>query len=230
MIGLRAMDEYQTALEAAIERTGRTEPLHVSVTPARPLDEEVVGAYAERGVQRLIVMPPPDLDLAGVVEFRRGERTGADRGDARLDARGSCRLDGGATALGAQPAMHRRARGRTRSRRRPAAARASGSSTRSKRIGSPYWTVTFGNCRRFQLRTFDEPWIATGTTGAPVSSASRPMPGLARSASLPVRERPPSQYMHDRSRRASRIVVGGDERLLVAVAAAHREHAAVACR
>jgi probable F420-dependent oxidoreductase len=80
MIGLRAMAEYQAALQAAIERAGRTEPLHVSVTPARPLDEEVVRAYAERGVQRLIVMPAPDLDLAGVLEFVEAnapERIGA---------------------------------------------------------------------------------------------------------------------------------------------------------
>ena len=49
----------------------------------------------------------------------------------------------------------------------------------SKRNGSPYWTVTFGNCSRFQLRTLDEPWIATGTIVAPDSSARRPMPGLA---------------------------------------------------
>ena len=36
--------------------------------------------------------------------------------------------------------------------------------------------MTFGNCRRFQLRTWEEPWIATGTIGAPLSSASRPIP------------------------------------------------------
>jgi probable F420-dependent oxidoreductase len=80
MIGLRAMAEYQEALRAAAERAGRTEPLHVSVTPARPLDEEVVAAYAERGVHRLIVMPPIDLDLDGMIEFVEAnapERIGA---------------------------------------------------------------------------------------------------------------------------------------------------------
>ena len=46
-----------------------------------------------------------------------------------------------------------------------------------------------------QLRTFDEPWIATGTTAAPVCSASLPMPGLGRSDSLPSFEREPSQYI-----------------------------------
>ena len=68
--------------------------------------------------------------------------------------------------------------------------------------------------------------MATGTIVAPDSSAMRPMPGRAISPTRPVRERPPSQYMamqppcvEDRQR--------GDERLLVAMAAAHREHAAV---
>ena len=70
-----------------------------------------------------------------------------------------------------------------------------GFSSTGKRSGSPYCTTTFGNCRRFQLRTLEEPKIAAGTTGAPLSSASRPMPGLARSESLPVRERPASGYM-----------------------------------
>ena len=45
------------------------------------------------------------------------------------------------------------------------------------------------------MRIFEEPWIAIGTTGAPVSSARRPIPRLAFSLSLPVRERPPSQYI-----------------------------------
>ena len=67
-----------------------------------------------------------------------------------------------------------------------------GSSTRSKVIGSPYWTVTLGNTSRFHARTLCEPWIATGTTGTPDSSASRPTPGFA-SPSLPVRDRPPSE-------------------------------------
>ena len=53
-------------------------------------------------------------------------------------------------------ARARRAASRSRRRRPPTAACACsrvGSSTCSKRIGSPYWTVTFGNCSRFQLRT-----------------------------------------------------------------------------
>ena len=52
------------------------------------------------------------------------------------------------------------------------------------------------------------------------------MPRFGCSESSPVRERPPSQYMPISPPR-SRIDVRGDERLLVAVAAAHREDAAV---
>ena len=48
--------------------------------------------------------------------------------------------------------------------------------------------------------------IAIGTTGAPDSSASRPMPGRALSPIAPVRERPPSQYMASASPR-SRITL-----------------------
>ena len=114
---------------------------------------------------------------------------------------------------------------RTRPRRPPATGRASGSSTFSKRIGSPYWTVTFGNCSFFQLRTFAVPAIAVGTMDAPVSSASRPTPGFG-SPSRSVRERPPSMYITitpPRREHGAR----GLERLLVAPAAQHREHAAV---
>jgi probable F420-dependent oxidoreductase len=80
MVGLRAMAQYREGLRAAVERTGRTEPLHVSVSPSRPMDGETVRAYAELGVQRLILVPPVDLDLDGVLEFVESnapERIGA---------------------------------------------------------------------------------------------------------------------------------------------------------
>ena len=80
LIGLRSMAQYRDGLREAIERTGRERPLHVSITPARPLDEETVAAYAELGVHRLIPVPPPSLDLAGVLEFVEAnapERIGA---------------------------------------------------------------------------------------------------------------------------------------------------------
>ena len=68
--------------------------------------------------------------------------------------------------------------------------------------------------------------IATGTIGAPLSSASRPIPRRGLDESSPVRERPPSAYMAIVSPR-SRIVDRGGERLLVGEAAPHREDAAV---
>jgi hypothetical protein len=70
----------------------------------------------------------------------------------------------------------------------------SGSGTCSNRSGSPNWTVTFGNCRRFQLRARSVPAIAVGTTGAPDSSARRPRPWRGFPSS-PVRERPASAYI-----------------------------------
>jgi probable F420-dependent oxidoreductase len=69
MMGLRAMAEQRELMRAAIEETGRERPLHVSVTPARRLDEENVRAYAELGVERLIAAPPVGLSLEQLVEF-----------------------------------------------------------------------------------------------------------------------------------------------------------------
>jgi probable F420-dependent oxidoreductase len=80
LIGLRAMAEQRDSLRAAIERAGRERPLHVSISPSRPLDEGVVAAYAELGVNRLIVIPPPGLALDEVlrfVEVNAPERLGA---------------------------------------------------------------------------------------------------------------------------------------------------------
>jgi probable F420-dependent oxidoreductase len=80
LTGLRAMAQYREGLQAAIERAGRTEPLHVSVSPSRRMDAETVRAYGELGVQRLIVAPPPNLPLEDVVAFVEAnapERIGA---------------------------------------------------------------------------------------------------------------------------------------------------------
>ena len=119
-----------------------------------------------------------------------------------------------------------RAPARRPARRPRAAARGSGSATTSKLIGSPYWTVTFGNRSLRHLRTPSEPWIATGTTGTPDSSAIRPTPGRG-SPSPPLRERPPSGYISRHPPR-SEDRVGGLECLLVVVAAPDREGAPVA--
>jgi probable F420-dependent oxidoreductase len=87
MIGLRAMTEQRDSLRRAVEETGRGDrPLHISVSPARPLDEEVVGAYAELGVDRLTVVPPPKLPLDGLVDFVESnapDRVGAQRVQGR---------------------------------------------------------------------------------------------------------------------------------------------------
>jgi hypothetical protein len=48
---------------------GRERPLHVSVTPSRRLDRDVVSGYAELGVERLIVAPPAGLSLEELLEF-----------------------------------------------------------------------------------------------------------------------------------------------------------------
>ncbi len=69
MQGLRAMAEQRELMRAAIEETGRQRPLHVSVTPSRRLDAETVSAYAELGVDRLIVAPPVGLSPEELVEF-----------------------------------------------------------------------------------------------------------------------------------------------------------------
>ena len=76
-----------------------------------------------------------------------------------------------------------------------------GSVTASKRSGSANWTVTFGNWRRFQLRTRSVPAIAVGTIAAPDSSASRPSPWRGLPSS-PERERPASAYMTTMSSRS----------------------------
>jgi probable F420-dependent oxidoreductase len=80
LTGLRAMAQYREGLRAAREKAGRTEPLHISVSPSRRMDPETVRAYADLGVQRLIVAPPPNLPLADVlafVEANAPERIGA---------------------------------------------------------------------------------------------------------------------------------------------------------
>ena len=69
LVGLRAMAEQGESLRRALEEAGRERPLHISVSPARPLDEGVVDAYAELGVQRLIVVPRPNLPLDELLRF-----------------------------------------------------------------------------------------------------------------------------------------------------------------
>lgn len=80
LVGLRAMAQHREALDVAIARAERDRPLHVSVSPSRPLDPDTVAAYADLGVDRLIVIPPPGLSLDEVAEFVEAnapERVGA---------------------------------------------------------------------------------------------------------------------------------------------------------
>jgi probable F420-dependent oxidoreductase len=80
LVGLRAMAQHREALDTAIERADRGRPLHVSVSPSRPLDSDTVAAYADLGVDRLIVIPPPGLaldEVARFVEANAPERVGA---------------------------------------------------------------------------------------------------------------------------------------------------------
>jgi probable F420-dependent oxidoreductase len=80
LVGLRAMAEQRDSLMQATERAGRDRRLHISISPSRPLDEDVVRAYADLGVDRLIVIPPPGLaldELLRFVEDNAPERVGA---------------------------------------------------------------------------------------------------------------------------------------------------------
>ena len=140
-------------------------------------------------------------------------------------ARRSRGLDHAAGVLRCAAASAARARRRTRPRTRPATARGSGRSTCSKRTGSPNCTVTFGNWRRFQLRTRSVPGDRGGHDRHAVLERQPPdaRPRLAelaaaRAAALDVHHDQPAA-LQDR--------VGGLERLLVALAAAHGEDAAV---
>ena len=51
------------------ERSPELGPLEISVTPPMALDAGIVSRYAEIGVHRLIVMPPPLLDRKGLEGF-----------------------------------------------------------------------------------------------------------------------------------------------------------------
>ncbi|MER6948604.1 TIGR03619 family F420-dependent LLM class oxidoreductase [Nonomuraea sp. NPDC000554] len=65
MLGLRATAAQLGSLRQAAD--GR--PLHVSVTPARRLDRDTVRAYADLGVDRLVVTPPTGLVLGELERF-----------------------------------------------------------------------------------------------------------------------------------------------------------------
>ena len=55
----------------SVERPSHLGPLEISITPARgtTVDASTAAAYAALGVHRLILMPPPKLDAAGLEGF-----------------------------------------------------------------------------------------------------------------------------------------------------------------
>lgn len=53
--------EQVSGLHKAAAECGRTEPLHISVTPDRRLDPATADAYAAAGAQRIIVAPGPQM-------------------------------------------------------------------------------------------------------------------------------------------------------------------------
>jgi alkanesulfonate monooxygenase SsuD/methylene tetrahydromethanopterin reductase-like flavin-dependent oxidoreductase (luciferase family) len=67
MLGLRTTAEQVAALRRAVDRSRR--PLHVSVTPARRLNPDLVRDFARMGVDRLVVAPPPNLALPELEAF-----------------------------------------------------------------------------------------------------------------------------------------------------------------
>ncbi len=77
MLGLRATAEIMTALD---ETRGSAARPHVSVTPSRRLDASTVEAYAELGVDRLVVAPLPTWTVDEITEFVEANAP------ARLDA------------------------------------------------------------------------------------------------------------------------------------------------
>jgi probable F420-dependent oxidoreductase len=78
MLGLRATAAQCESLRRAT--TDRERPLHISVAPTRSLDRDVVRTYAQLGVDRLIVVPPPRLSVDELVRFVE------DNAPSRVDA------------------------------------------------------------------------------------------------------------------------------------------------
>lgn len=68
-LGLRTTAAQLQALQAAGAGCQRSTPLRISVSPARPLNPEVVQSFADLGVHRLIVVPPARLPLDKLEQF-----------------------------------------------------------------------------------------------------------------------------------------------------------------
>ena len=63
-LSVAEVTEQVAGLRRAEAAAGRTDRLEVTVTPDAPLDDDSQRAYAAAGVDRLVVAPRPDADLA----------------------------------------------------------------------------------------------------------------------------------------------------------------------
>ncbi|GAA1293642.1 LLM class F420-dependent oxidoreductase [Pseudonocardia aurantiaca] len=82
--------QHVAALRKAAAEAGRERPLHISITPERPVDAATAAAYAEAGADRLIIAPRPDADppaLHRLLARNAPAELGATSSDASVDSR-----------------------------------------------------------------------------------------------------------------------------------------------
>ncbi len=64
----RCMTQLQEALQQ-YERPANMDELEISVTPRRPITQTTVQQFADLGIHRLILMPPPDYTMSQLEDF-----------------------------------------------------------------------------------------------------------------------------------------------------------------
>jgi probable F420-dependent oxidoreductase len=82
LLGVRATADQLASLRRLAEQAARSAPLHISICPSRRMNPDTVAAYADLGVDRLIVAPPLNLSLADLERFvtdNAPDRSGARR-------------------------------------------------------------------------------------------------------------------------------------------------------
>ena len=62
-----------------VRRAGLAPEIEISVTPRGPLTAEMIATFAALGVHRLVIMPPPKLELDDLVAFVRSTAIVANR-------------------------------------------------------------------------------------------------------------------------------------------------------